>query len=61
MVCEAKTHGVPGLPKGGEKNHKKIKMDGLCFVLNALLIVPWVENVSINKSFAVLCVENICR
>ena len=46
-------------PKWG-KNHKKIKMDGSCFVLNALLIVLWVENVSINKSFAVVCVENIC-
>ena len=43
------------------KNYKKKKMDGLCFVLNALLIVPGVENVSINKSFVVQCVENIRR
>lgn len=61
MVCATKTHGVPGLPKEGKKNHKKKKMDGLCFVLNALLIVPGVENVSINKSFVVQCVENIRR
>ena len=47
-------------PKRG-KNHKKKKMGGLCFVLNALLIVPGVENVSINKSFVVQCVENIHR
>ena len=59
MVYETKLMEYLVCPKLGG-NHKKIKMDGLCFVLNALLIVPWVENVSINKSFAVLCVENIC-
>ena len=59
MVCETKLMEYLVCPKWG-KNHKQIKMYGSCFVLNALLIVLWVENVSINKSFAVLCVENIC-
>lgn len=63
IVCETKTCKLLGLPKRGKKITKteNTKMDGLCFVFNALLTVHGLENVVINKSFVVQSMENIPR